>query len=79
MSVPTRPGVYRDVRGDLWTFDGQTFTHIARWMAHGPMWPVRDHPGVPADRMAAPVDPGAEVLPLEWVPIGDVPDEITLP
>ncbi|WP_280455700.1 hypothetical protein [Nocardia brasiliensis] len=51
-TLPTRPGIYRDVRKDLWTFDGETFRHIARWMERGPMWPVRDHPGISAELMA---------------------------
>ncbi len=72
------PGIYRDAVGDLWTCDGETLVHIA---AHspsgGPMWPVRDHPGISIERMAM-GDWDDKVLPFEWVDEGDVPPEVVL-
>ncbi|OQS14256.1 hypothetical protein B0T36_14665 [Nocardia donostiensis] len=77
MTVPTEPGVYRDVRGDLWIRDEYGWTHAARRLTDDRLSPVRGYPGPITDKtMATPTGPGTEVLPLERVEPGDYPEDL---
>ncbi|WP_327110632.1 hypothetical protein OHB12_22935 [Nocardia sp. NBC_01730] len=74
MALPNEPGVYRDVRGDEWVLhEDRSWQWTARRMTDGRMWPVADHPGMDAEALAALGRvPGAEVLPLQRVKVGEM-------
>jgi hypothetical protein len=75
MALPTRAGVYRDHRNDLWVQDARGYWMHAARRTEAAMTPVlgRFTGWISREAFATNPDPGAEVLPVAWVEADDVP------
>lgn len=80
MALPTEPGVYEDVRGDLWLLeDDGDWRHAARRLNDDSLSPVLGRFSGPISPEALEHgnwDPGTDVLPLKRIAIEDVPPDI---
>ncbi|MFI6368735.1 hypothetical protein ACIBG0_39140 [Nocardia sp. NPDC050630] len=79
MKLPTEPGFYRDVKGDLWLLEADRWTHAARRLNDDSLRPVmgRFTGEMTADQFEhLATGPSVDVLPLERVEAEDVPPQI---